>query len=134
MRVRDEVPESECTAIFCVADILTIVSGKSRQREYGRDRCSPSYVEVVARLKEDTFPKGRRGGDKGPPAARGSARWELSSSNEQPHVYYHPTPPFARILSTPDEMAEPIVQTIHRDPALLYVQCASRRRAIVLTR
>lgn len=48
---------------------------------------------------------------------------ELPSSNEQlqPHVYFTPHPDSARILLTINKMAEPIVQTIHRDPALLYV-------------
>jgi hypothetical protein len=83
---------------------------------------------------EDTFPEGRRGGDKGPLAARGSAG-ELLSSIQQPHVYS--TPPYnptrrAHLVKI-GKMAEPIVQTIHRDPALLYVNCAFRC-STVLTR
>lgn len=84
---------------------------------------------------EDTFPEGRRGGDQGPLAARGSAG-ELSSSNQQPHFYS--TPPYqptrrAHLVKT-GKMAEPVVQTIHRDPALLYVHCAFRGNALLTRR
>ena len=75
---------------------------------------------------EDTFPEGKRGGNKGHRylARRTRLHWELSSSNQQPHVYYyHTTPRFTSraSITSPREMAEPVVQTIHRDPALLYV-------------
>lgn len=69
---------------------------------------------------------------RGPPAARGSAG-ELSSSIQQPHAYHHPTLHSVRKSSTTGKMAEPIVQTIHRDPALLYVQCAGKCSPLVLT-
>ena len=47
----------------------------------------------------------------------------LSSS---PHLHRdHTTPPRAVTLSIAAKMAQPIVQTIHRDPALLYVAARS---------
>ena len=130
----DEVPESECTAIFSVADILA----KDCFRAMGSSGCmavkvcSSSHVEGARLMMEDTFPKGGRGGDKGPPArgsGAGSFHHQTSTLTSAP-----PHPCSACILSTIDKMAEPIVQTIHRDPAMLYVQCAGRGQSTALTR
>lgn len=47
----------------------------------------------------------------------------------------HPTNPTRRAhLVKPGKMAEPVVQTIHRDPALLYVNCAFRCNAVLTRR
>lgn len=90
------------------------------------------YVAAVARLMEDTFPERRRGGDKDLPAARGSAG---SFHHRTTTSHLHPPPfHFARGLYTPGKMAEPIVQTIHRDPALLYVRSAVSQQETVLIR
>ena len=85
------------------------------------------YVVAVARSMEDTFPEGRRGGDKGPLAARGSAG---SFHHQTSNLTSTPPHPTRRAhLVTTGKMAEPIVQTIHRDPALLYVLCLARSDA-----
>jgi hypothetical protein len=75
-------------------------------------------------LVVDTFPERA---DPGPSRIPPEPQRELSiiveQHHERPPTFTLPTPPrTTRIPLTTGTMGQPVVQTIHRDPALLYVR------------
>jgi hypothetical protein len=122
------LPESEWTAIFCVADILEILLSRLYS-SLVRERLVVE-LEALKDVVGDSSGgwKGVHSGKARPDPGRWfrdsrPPHWSFHHLEHHNFTHHRPAKPYnTRISSTTGKMSQPVVQTIHRDPALLYVE------------